>query len=65
MNKSLLYRLDWLSLLIYITLVSFGILNIYAHRLERVDAIVAVVVAIRAARASCGVTTEARRSKNH
>ena len=30
MNKSLLYRLDWLSLLIYITLVSFGILNIYS-----------------------------------
>lgn len=30
MNNSLLFRLDWLSLLIYIALVSFGIINIYS-----------------------------------
>lgn len=30
MNNSLLFRLDWLSLLTYIALVSFGIINIYS-----------------------------------
>jgi len=30
MNNSLLFRLDWLSLLTYITLVSFGLINIYS-----------------------------------
>jgi len=30
MNKSLLFRLDWLSLLTYIALVSFGLINIYS-----------------------------------
>lgn len=30
MNNSLLFRLDWLSLLTYIALVSFGLINIYS-----------------------------------
>jgi len=30
MNNSLLFRLDWLSLLTYIALVSFGVINIYS-----------------------------------
>ncbi|MDA8947725.1 rod shape-determining protein RodA [Flavobacteriaceae bacterium] len=30
MNNSLFFRLDWLSVLIYICLVSFGLLNIYS-----------------------------------
>jgi rod shape determining protein RodA len=30
MNNSILFRLDWLSLLTYIALVSFGLINIYS-----------------------------------
>ena len=30
MNNSLLYRLDWISLLIYLLLVGIGLLNIYS-----------------------------------
>ena len=30
MNKSIFFRLDWMLLLVYIILVSFGILNVYS-----------------------------------
>ena len=34
MNNSLLYRLDWISLLIYLLLVDFGLLNIYSSTFQ-------------------------------
>ncbi len=34
MNNSLLYRLDWISLLIYLLLVGFGLLNIYSSTFQ-------------------------------
>lgn len=30
MNKNIIYRLDWMLILIYLTLVSFGIVNVYS-----------------------------------
>ena len=34
MNNSLLYRLDWISLLIYLVLVGIGLLNIYSSTFQ-------------------------------
>ena len=30
MNKSVFFRLDWLLLLVYLALVTFGIVNVYS-----------------------------------
>ena len=30
MNKNIIYRLDWMLILIYLTLVFFGIVNVYS-----------------------------------
>ena len=35
MSNNLFFRLDWLSVLIYISLVSFGLLNIYSATYEQ------------------------------
>ena len=37
MNKDLLYRIDWITLLIYLLLVLFGMINIYSISYENIE----------------------------